>query len=193
MKNILYVHGASSTPLSFNYIAKNLPEHKRINFVYDSNEDLEDIVNDLQKYIADVRNQFGSFDIIAHSLGGIVAVGASYKQKDINNMVTISSPFAGSKAASYLKWLYPGYGLFNNVSVSNPLVLEIQERGTVIKTLNVITSGGDSPLIKEKNDGVVSVNSQLSLRNCDRMLYDLNHFEVLMSDTVVEDIRKYLW
>jgi hypothetical protein len=190
-KTIIYVHGASSTPLTFNYLKQNFPSHNIIEFSYDSNEDVEDHVMELAKILNSLN---GGAYIIAHSLGGVIAMGATYLSSKPVRMVTISSPFAGSKAATYLKWLYPNYGVFNNVSVTNPLIQEIQKKGTVWPTLNIVTTGGDSPFLKETNDGVVSVSSQLSLKGASReRTYRLNHFEVLLSPLIVKEIKEYIW
>jgi pimeloyl-ACP methyl ester carboxylesterase len=191
VKNIIFIHGASSTPVSFNYIKQNLPVHKSFDFYYDTTIDIEDTVKELYDFLPAEEE----FDIIGHSLGGILTVAVTYlnDNKKIRKCILLSSPLAGSKIASFVKWMYPKYGLFDNVSVSNPLILTIQARGAIVPTLNVITSGGEVPLIKEKNDGVVSVASQMSLKNCDLEFLDLNHFEVLLSPKTIEIIREYLW
>lgn len=190
-KKIIFIHGASSTPESFNFICQNLPNHQRINFAYDSSAPLENIIDEFVGFLPEE----GEYQIVAHSLGGLVATGSSYKLSKpvVPKMVVLSSPFAGSKMAGYLKWLYPKYGLFDNVAVSNSVILTIQDKGAIVPTLNVITNGGEIPLIKEKNDGVVSVNSQMALRNCERKFFELNHFEVLLSYDVAKAIKEYLW
>jgi pimeloyl-ACP methyl ester carboxylesterase len=195
MKNIIFVHGASSTPISFNYIRQNLPIHRGLEFSYDTNVDIQETIEKLFAFVPENEE----VNIIGHSLGGILAVAVNYinesagNHKKIRKCIALSSPLSGSKIASFIKWMYPKYGLFDNISVSNPLILTIQSRGAIVPTLNVITSGGEVPLIKEKNDGVVSVASQMSLKNCDLKFLDLNHFEVLLSPKTVEIIREYLW
>lgn len=191
MSKIIFVHGASSTPESFNFICQNLPEHERINFKYDSSIPLEYLVEEFIGFVEPGHN----YQIVAHSLGGLVATAASYAlpSGSISRMAIMSTPFAGSKAAGYLKWLFPKYGLFDSVADSNSVVLTIQNRGAIVPTLTVITSGGEIPLIKGPNDGVVSVDSQVSLRNCEKKIFRLNHFEVLLSYDVVKAIKEYLW
>lgn len=191
-KNIIFIHGASSSPISFNYIKQNLPEHNGLDFAYDSNEDIEDIV---ARLVQTFRVCDKEIFIIAHSLGGVIATAASYDlAKDYNlKLVTISSPFGGSKAATYLKFLFPGYGLFGNVSTTNPVILGIQNEGAKWPTLNVISTSGDSPLLKEANDGVITVSSQLSLKGCYQRLHRINHFEALLSDSIIKDIKEFIW
>lgn len=191
-KDILFIHGASSSPVSFNYIKQNLPEHNSLDFSYDSNEDIEDIVDDLYIYISNVL--VNPLYIVSHSLGGVIATSASYKIKNPDlKIVTISSPFGGSKAATYLKFLFPGYGLFGNVSTTNPSILEIQRTGAKWPTRSIISTEGDSPLLKEPNDGVISVSSQVSLKNCEQRVHRINHFESLLSVDVLKDIKEFIW
>lgn len=191
---IVYVHGASSTPLSFNYIAQNLPEHERLDFSYDTLRELEKTVYQLYDFLPEEEHC-----IVTHSMGGIVGVASTFlnssrgNKKKIVKMVVISSPMAGSKIANYLKWMYPKYGLFDNVSTNNPVILTIRERGVIIPTLNVITKGGESPVMQEENDGVITVSSQLALRGSSNQVFNLNHFEVLLSLDVVDAVKEFLW
>jgi pimeloyl-ACP methyl ester carboxylesterase len=194
-KNILFIHGASSSPLSFSYIKQNLPKHNGLDFAYDSNEDLEDIIARLVLLLEMAPKELY---IVAHSLGGVIATNASYHEvievlKIKLKLVTISSPFGGSKAATYLRFLFPGYGLFGNVSTTNPAILEIQHQGAKWPTMNIISTAGDSPLLKEPNDGVISVSSQVSLKNCQQKIHRINHFETLLSDEIIKDIKGYIW
>jgi pimeloyl-ACP methyl ester carboxylesterase len=193
-KNIIYVHGASSTSTSFNYIAQNLPEHNRINFEYDCRINIEKIVEDLYNFIPDT----GDYNLISHSLGGIIATGVTYlnkdKKKSIRKVVTMSTPFGGSKIATYLRWFFPRYGLFDNVAEDAPLIMMEKRRGAITPTLNIVTDGGETPIMREKNDGVVSVLSQLMLKNVENMkVFNLNHFEVLLDPQVVEAVKEFIW
>jgi pimeloyl-ACP methyl ester carboxylesterase len=191
---IVYVHGASSTPLSFNYIAQNLPEHERLDFSYDTLRDIEKTVYKLYDFLPEEEHC-----LVAHSMGGLVSVAVTYlnalkgNSKKLSKMIIISSPIAGSKIANYLRWMYPKYGLFDNVSTNNPVVLTILERGAIIPTLNIITKGGESPVMNEENDGVITVASQLALRKCSKIMCNLNHFEVLLADETVKAVKEYLW
>jgi len=192
---ILFIHGASSSPLSFNYIKQNLPEHNGLDFAYDSNDDIEDII---PRLIQVLQLSPKKLCVIAHSLGGVIATSASYSDvlEALNiqlKLITISSPFSGSKAATYLKFLFPGYGLFGNVSTTNPVILGIQNEGAKWPTLNIISTGGDSPLLKEPNDGVISVSSQISLKKCTQKVHRINHFETLLSLDIIKDIKEFIW
>lgn len=189
--NIVYVHGASSTPVSFNYIYQNLPKHNRHDFTYDCSKPIKDTIIALTQFYS-LSNFGDECYLVGHSMGGIIATVASYI-RPAKKAIIISSPLAGSKAATYLKWMFPKYGLFDNISMNSPAINKIQEKGAVIPTLNIITEGGESPVIKEKNDGVVSVESQSSLKNCTSMIFNLNHFEVLLSPDVVREIKNFLW
>jgi pimeloyl-ACP methyl ester carboxylesterase len=193
-KNIIFIHGASSTPTSFNYVAQNLPDHNRFDFTYDCTVEVGKIVQALYDFIPDE----GEYVLIGHSLGGILAAGAIYKnigkKKNISKLVSMSSPFAGSRIANYLRWLFPKYGLFDNVAEDNPLIMTIKRTGAIIPTLNIVTDGGETPIMSEKNDGVISVLSQIVLKNVEQLkVVHLNHFEVLLDFEVVEAVKEFIW
>lgn len=201
MKYVVYIHGASSTYNSFNFINDKLSREREdycpLFFEYDCSRDLQDITNDLLAYLPDGNDEI---ILVGHSLGGVIATAVTYNnesispKKNIKKVVTISSPLAGSKAATYLRWLYPNYGLFNNVAVTNPIIMAIQSIGAIVPTQCIISNGGTTPLIKEANDGVVSVASQGSLKHCkEHVNIKLNHFEVLLSSFVVQQIERFIW
>jgi hypothetical protein len=47
---------------------------------------------------------------------------------------------------------------------------------------------GDSPWIREKNDGVVTLDSMTYRKDFELIEVDLNHYEVVLSSKVVEII-----
>jgi hypothetical protein len=53
---------------------------------------------------------------------------------------------------------------------------------------NVVTTCGDSPWIHERNDGVVTIDSMRSRTDFELIELPLNHYEVVLSNQVVEII-----
>lgn len=188
---IVYIHGANSTPATFNYIKRCLPQHTPIDVSYRHDISLNDIIKIVYESLPD-----GPVHIIGHSLGGLIAVAVSqlnqiHKKKDIRKIFTISSPFGGCKGADYLKWMYPAHRLFSDVSTVSPVVQTVNRIGTVVPTKCIVTNHGSVPLISGENDGVVSVKSQMALKGAQYAKQSHNHFEVLLSDDTVAMIKEY--
>ena len=195
---IIFIHGANSSSVSFNYLKSRIQQHYKVGLVdYDSSRPITEVVPDIYRQIVNYSFNCPLF-LVGHSLGGIMATLLSYwnveddNELNIVGNVCLSTPFAGSKAANYLRWLYPAYGLFDNVATTNPWMKLIADKGALVPTLAVITDGGDTPLITEPNDGVVGVKSQMSLKNADYVKFHLNHFEVLLSEEVGNEMNTFV-
>jgi len=189
---IIYIHGANSTPATFNYIKRSLPKHSAIDISYQNDIDLEDIIEDAYSRIPEGK----PVHIIGHSLGGLIAVAISQlnevrKDKQIEKILTISSPFGGCKGADLLRWIYPTHRLFSDISTVSPTVRVIKKIGAVVQTKCLVTNHGAIPLINGENDGVVSVESQMALKGAEFAKQSHNHFEVLLSDDTVNSIRDF--
>jgi len=209
MKNctIIYLHGANSTPTSFNFIRHHVLMNNGLGEVnimtvpikYDSSEPITKLVASIYLQIKAPSWEKSPCFLIGHSLGGVIATLLSYWNEehgpdklDFRGIVSLASPYAGSKAANFLKWMYPSYGVFDNVATNSPWMKLIAEKGAIIPTRAIITQSGSSPLMKEPNDGVVSVSSQRSLKNSEGMPVDYNHFEVLLSEEVGDYICEFI-
>jgi triacylglycerol esterase/lipase EstA (alpha/beta hydrolase family) len=189
--HIVYIHGANSTPASFNYIKGKLPMHTYTDITYANDIPLMEIVHSIYESLP-----HGPIYIIGHSLGGVIAVALSqlnkyYKNKQIEKIFTISSPFGGSKAADYLRWFFPHYRLFADISTVSPIIKAATSIGAVVPTKNIVTCKGSMPLLNGENDGVVSVESQMALVGAEKEKQNLNHFEVLLDDGTVRSIQQF--
>ena len=71
-KNILYIHGANMSAVSFAFIQKNIGKHKGVSPEYSIEKPVEKNIKRIARL---ARKAFGDeqFDIISHSLGGIIA------------------------------------------------------------------------------------------------------------------------
>ena len=54
---------------------------------------------------------------------------------------------------------------------------------------NVVTVKGQSPFIAEANDGVVTINSMKHHIDMELVEVDYNHYEVVLSDKIVDLIK----
>lgn len=200
VSQIWFIHGANASPTSFNYIKdvlKEDPAYHDIQFVdvvYDAGEKLASNV----KTITSNLPARTTISLVGHSLGGVIATAVSQRafigsgSCNINRIVTMSSPLGGSESADYLKWLYPNYSLFSNISTKNKTIQDMNKIGAIVPTLSLVTTSGNNPLYPTANDGVVTVKSQRALDGVDYIEVPFNHFEVLLSPDVAEHIRIFL-
>lgn len=185
--HIIYIHGANSTPRSFNYIKSQLPEHTSTNVVYNANEPIDDLI------LAAVKSVDQPGHIIAHSLGGVIgaAISQAYPNS-IQSLTTISTPFGGSEAANRFAMLLPFSTFLKNIRPGNPILRGVTRTGQKVPTLTIITTSGHAFFEHRPNDGVVTVESQEAFQSSHRVHVDMNHFEVLQDPTIVDTIRNFM-
>ena len=182
------------SPVSFTVIQKILGRHKALAPTYSVEDPLE---NNIKKIARLARKDFGDrrFHIVAHSLGGIIALLLLKKKLNIGKVVTISTPFGGSEAASYLRYMYPAYQLFKDISPSSEMIKKAGDIELTVPVLSIVSTGGESktPFLNGENDTIVTVSSQTASNHLEYYYVDLNHFEVLMSEEVANKIKSFLF
>lgn len=183
---IVYIHGASATEESFNYIREHL-DVPGIPFNYESSNGF---LNNLEIF-KEKLNQLTDVFFVAHSLGGIYSLHlANAFPNKVLGAVTISTPYGGSKEADYARYFLPFSRLMKDIGPnSDPMKIaskiKVQHPWT-----NIVTTRGNSPFILEPNDGVVTIKS-MRHHGYDMELIDVNynHYEVVMSPLTVEIIK----
>jgi hypothetical protein len=120
--------------------------------------------------------------IIGHSLGGIIAAHLSSDAK----RVTVASPFGGSAIANWL----PMYSqLMRDVATTSPIISALRSKKVDhARFLSIVANGLDG----RGFDGVISTTSQKALYGPDYRTFDLNHFEVLVDDEIIDLIDQWL-
>jgi len=113
----------------------------------------------------------------------------------IGKIVTISTPFGGSEAATYLRYMYPTYQLYKEITPSSEMIREASNIELTVPVLSIVSTGGKSkvPFLNEENDTIVTVSSQTASNHLEYYYVDLNHFEVLISDEVAKKIKSFLF
>jgi pimeloyl-ACP methyl ester carboxylesterase len=186
---LVYIHGASATSESFNYLREHIGgADMALN--YDSKNGFKENLAIMEEELAGIKNIF----FVAHSLGGIYALHlANLVPDQIAGAVTLSTPYGGAESADFAKYFLPFSRLLRDIGPASwPMRhadrIKIQHPWT-----NIVTVRGSAPWIHGANDGIVTVNSQ---RHHDEGMelveINYNHYEVVLSDQVVNLIKERL-
>jgi pimeloyl-ACP methyl ester carboxylesterase len=182
---VVYIHGANATSESFNYIRKKIGSGIVID--YNSNKGFENNLKDMVETLAPHKNIF----FVGHSLGGIYALHlANHMPDQVLGAVTLSTPYGGAEVADYVQFFLPFSRLMRDIGPSSWVMrqtnlIKIQHPWT-----NVVATNGKHPFMVEPNDGVVTIASQRYHTDMELIEVDTNHYEVVLSDTVVNIIKE---
>lgn len=188
MTPLIYIHGANATARSFNFIRRVVARPASC-LEYSCEAPLE---FNIDRAAATLAQKGEPVDIIAHSLGGVVALGVESLGVPVRRMVTLATPFGGSTTADYLRFLYPGERLYRDISSTNPTLARLRGHKPRAALLSFITTAGGAPLFREPNDGVVSVASQRALPWGEKIEVEVNHFECLLDEWIGQTARSFL-
>ena len=187
---LVYIHGASATSESFNYIRSKLGDGIAIN--YDSRNGFENNLKDILAQLADVKD----IAFVAHSLGGIYALHVANTIPDqVLGAVTLSTPYGGAEVADYAQYFLPFSRLMRDIGPSSWAMKQVSRMKIQHPWCNIVTTAGKSPFMMAANDGVVTINSQRHHKDMELVEVDYNHYEVVLSDEVVnlvnERVKKF--
>jgi len=189
MKTVAYIHGLNSSHRSFGYLVDKLPEHNIIRVNYDSHQSLIASIAQVCKQLP----KSGTYSLVGHSLGGLIAALIAGDRDDIDELITISSPLGGSKAANIVRWI-PGHPeVVADITPNSSFITRVANTTVGIPTLSIISTGGHLNTTNEPNDSVVTIASQKALSYGRKAEVKANHFEVLMHEKTVELVSKHLF
>ena len=185
---LVYIHGASATSESFNYIRQHIGGDDTV-VNYDSRNGFENNLVEIKKQLGKTKDMF----FIAHSLGGIYALHlANAIPKQVTGAVTLSTPYGGAAVADVAKYFMPFSRLMRDIGPSSWVMKQANNIKIQHPWTNVVTVKGQSPFMTEPNDGVVSIVSQKHHIDMELLEVDYNHYEVVLSDRVVDIIKTRL-
>ena len=187
---IVYIHGASATAESWNYIREHIGGDSYC-LEYNSDNGFKNNLEELSKVI---ESETEPVFFVSHSLGGIYALHLAnmFPDKTLGG-VSLSTPYGGSNAADYAKYFLPFSRLMRDIGPNSWPMKASASIDIQWPWLNIVTVNGQSPWITEHNDGVVTVASQQHHKDTmDLTEIKLNHYEVMLSPKVVNIIRKRL-
>ena len=181
--NVIWLHGANQSSLSFKYLQTKtqfsneiLPNYSSMNRFYDNLE-----------MIADSCPGKGLHFVIGHSMGGIYALHLTRYVRVIGG-VSIGTPFAGSSTADWAKYIVPNYQLFRDIGRKSDPVKESQQIELEIPWTQIVSTHGSVPYHGGPNDGVVTIASMKYRKDMKIIEVPHTHHEVMVSDKVGEII-----
>jgi pimeloyl-ACP methyl ester carboxylesterase len=186
-----YIHGANSTPASFNFIRDQLPRHESIDYSYGHTEPLQRVVDRMVARANDPSSARPIY-LVGHSLGGVIAAAVAQRSDRVEKVATIAAPFGGSNVAALMRWLTPCQ-LFEDIHPNAAIMSAIRRAPPLRNCLSIVTTSGGTPLMSEENDGVVSVASQIALKGPMYLRTPSNHFESLLSLEVIDLLNSFLF
>ena len=182
---LVYIHGASATSESFNYIRSKLGNGIDIN--YDSRNGFENNLREMQAQLAGVNN----IAFIAHSLGGVYSIHLANAIPDqVLGAVTLSTPYGGAEVAEVVKFFLPFSRLMRDIGPSSWAMKQADKIKIQHPWTNIVTVKGQSPFMHEHNDGVVTIASMKHHTDMELVEVDYNHYEVVLAEPVVKIIKE---
>jgi pimeloyl-ACP methyl ester carboxylesterase len=182
---LVYIHGASATSESFNYIRSKLGSGIDIN--YDSRNGFENNLEDMKAQLKDVKDMA----FVAHSLGGVYSLHiANAMPKSVKGAVTLSTPYGGAEVAEFAQFFLPFSRLMRDIGPSSWAMKQADNIKIQHPWTNIVTVKGQSPFLLEHNDGVVTISSQRHHEDMELVEVDYNHYEVVLAEPVIKIIKE---
>jgi pimeloyl-ACP methyl ester carboxylesterase len=207
---VLFVHGAAGSPQDWRAAMKHLDRrHYQCWFYfYPSGGRLENAAEALNQGVIALQDRYGfpRLDIVAHSMGGLVArqfVDKNIQTNDskyVKSLITFSTPWAGHEAAAMgVKWapsVVPSWRDMEAGSAYLSHLFDRQLKGKVPHHLIYGHRAKRSLLMSGENDGTVSVASQLRKEATDDAAsiqgYDEDHLSILHAGAPLSRLEKLL-
>jgi pimeloyl-ACP methyl ester carboxylesterase len=182
---LVYIHGASATSESFNYIKSKIGSG--IDIDYDSGNGFANNLASMKLSLMNTQDIF----FIAHSLGGIYSLHlANHMPKQVLGAVTMSTPYGGAEVADYAKYFIPFSRLMRDIGPASEPMRQAHKIKVQHPWTNIVTVRGQSPWMLAPNDGVVTIASQRAHPDMELIEVDYNHYEVVLTDYVVDIIKQ---
>jgi hypothetical protein len=184
---LVYIHGASATGESFNYIREHISGNDLV-LNYNSANGFDHNLKVMLEELKDINQIF----FIAHSLGGIYALHLSnLLPEQVLGAVTLSTPYGGAETADFAKYFLPFSRLLRDIGPNSWSMKQADKIEIHHPWTNIVTTKGGAAWILGKNDGIVTVNSQKHHeKGMELIEVNYNHYEVVLSDQVINIIKQ---
>jgi pimeloyl-ACP methyl ester carboxylesterase len=185
---IVYIHGASATAESFTHIREYVREHTELPDIaleYNSADGFDHNLSLMKGALDDAERLF----FVSHSLGGIYALHLANHYCDrTHGGISLSTPYGGCAQADFAQYFLPFSQLMKDIGTMSGPMRDAKKLPAPPQWTNIVTTRGDSPWIHEPNDGVVTIDSMQARTDFELIELPLNHYEVVLSNQVVEII-----
>lgn len=182
--NVVWIHGANQSSLSFEYLRTKTNFSNEILINYSS---MNRFSYNLEM-IADQIKGKGPHFLIGHSLGGLYALHLTQHVRVVG-AVSISTPFRGSSTADWAKYIVPSYPLFKDIGRRSDPVTQANKIKLEIPWTQIVSTSGNVPYHNGPNDGVVTLASMEHREDMEKIRLEHTHYEVMCSDSVAELIN----
>jgi pimeloyl-ACP methyl ester carboxylesterase len=187
LPHVVFIHGANATSRSFNYIIERcgITDYSYLN--YSSGEGFKHNLAAMREDLKDRKDFF----IVAHSLGGIYSL---FLQEEFNvkGVVSIATPFKGSRTAEWARMFVPYYKLFHDVGPRATPIVESLKTTIRVPWLQIVSTKGNVPWHFGENDGVVTLKSMTCRKDVEYEFVNYNHYEILISNEVADLVKDQL-
>lgn len=183
---LVYIHGASATSESFNYIREHV-HGKELLINYDSRNGFEKNLDNMKEILSAQRDMF----FICHSLGGVYALHlANEFSNQVLGAVTLSTPYGGAEVADVAKYFLPYSRLLKDIGPTSWAMKQAQTFKNIKNWTNIVTTSGSAAWIPAQNDGVVTVASQKKRSDIMNLIeLECNHYEVVLNNVTIDIIN----
>ena len=182
--NVIWLHGANQTSLSFKYLQTKTNFANEILINYSSMNRFQD---NLEKIVEQVQGK-GPHFVIGHSLGGLYALHLTQWVRVVGG-VSISTPFRGSSTADWAKYIVPSYPLFKDIGRRSDPVTQANNIKLDIPWTQIVSTSGSVPYHNGPNDGVVTLASMEHREDMEKIRVEHTHYEVMCSDAVADLVK----
>ena len=182
---VIWIHGANQSSLCFNYLSEKCGFQKETFVNYSSSKSFYE---NLELIYGQVEHLAQCF-IIGHSIGGLYALHLLEKL-NVKGVVSISTPFNGSRTADWAKFVVPKYQLFKDAGRRAHPIISGHEIKINCHWTQVVSTAGSVPYHEGPNDGVCTVAS-MEHRKADMRIIQVGHthFEVMVSSEVSKIVK----
>lgn len=182
---IVLIHGANASNVSWNWIGSNLENAKRLSWGMMTHPE-----KNLQAMEAELPEKCV---VVGHSMGGLYAWHLANRNPDrVVAGISIATPWGGSIQAGFWKMFNFNIPWLQMLSRMEPWTAETRMIETPVPWTNVVTIHGFDLFGVGDNDGVVTVESQRELHGpAKEIVLDYGHNEVLQSPELLEIIKSY--